>query len=490
MTTLKINGVSLESALGSKVFDINEIKGRGPSRREATLLEVPGRHGAYLRRIKTPPRELEVSFTLRATSVPDLRTKVDRLNEIVTTKGVVPIEFSDENKTYYGVLTDTTAWDEIRNFGQGTFKFTCPDPFKYTAEDNAQFNPVTDSVTFATEGNEATAPRFEAYANAPVTHVDFVRHDGEYMRIGRPANAGDTVFERETLIMHDTMDTLTGWTDATYADNGHIAGRMTATGGAFTAGAYGQVITPEGWQGPAVKRSIGEELDQFRVDVLVESINSTTGAQVGQIEIYLLDADNNTVAKLGVADTNRTITETRVKMQLGNEGLSRYDYYRLADNVHEWDDFDGMLRLTRTKTAQGMYVYQPYFAMIAPNGKHYSRSTKWLYYDHAAMYTRPITQVQVAIRVWPELDQTEMRVHDIKIYRLNEQPEGVPIILDVGDHLVIDHATEDILINGESRKDLKDFGATFFPLEPGSNTIHQYPTGALTTNVYWRDKYK
>lgn len=490
MITLKINGESLESALGSGVFDINEIKGRGPSKREATLLEVPGRHGAYLRRIKTPPRELEVSFTLRAASLTDLRTKVDELNELVTTEGVVPIEFSDEDKTYYGVLSDTTSWSEIRTFGQGTLKFICPDPFKYAAEDNAQFSEMTDSVTVVVDGNEATAPRFEAYANTAVTHVDFIRQDGEYMRIGQPADAEDFVFESQTLVMHDAMNSLTGWTDATYTDNGPIAGQMSAVDGAFVATQYGEPITPHGWQGPSVKRSIGEAVDQFVVEARVESMNMIAGSRVGQIEIYLLDADNNTVAKLGIGDTDRTISRNRVKMQLGNVGEDRIDYGKYADTPSDWNDFDGVLRVTRTKTDSGIYVYQPYFAMIAADGTHHTRAGQWTYYDHGHKYTAPITQVQVAIRTWPNILPIDMRVKDIKVFRINERPDGIPTILNAGDQLIIDHATEDILINGESRKNLKDFGATFFKLEPGYNSIHQYPPGALTTNVYWRNKYK
>ncbi len=490
MITMKVNNEPLESVLGSGVFDINEIKGRGPSKREATLLEVPGRHGAYLRRIKTPPRELEVSFTLRATSLADLRTKVDKLNELVTTEDVVPIEFSDEDKTYYGILSDTSSWDEIRTFGQGTFKFTCPDPFKYASEQIVQVDNTSDSATLLVEGNEATAPRFEATAHHAITHVDFVRHDGEYMRIGQPASASDTVFDRETLSMHDAMNALTGWTDATYVDNGHIAGQMSATGGAFVASAFGEPVKPIGWQGPSVKRSIGEALDQFVVDVMVENINTVSGTHVGQIEVYLLDADNNTVAKLGVGDTERTISRNRVKMQLGNVGKDRVDYGRYADTPSDWNDFDGILRLTRSRTPSGIYEYKPYFAMVAKDGTHYTRSGQWIYYDYAHKFDAPITQIQVAIRCWPDIRPTTMRVKDIKAFRINERPDGVPVIMNPGDRLVIDHATEDILINGESRKDLKDFGATFFTLEPGYNSIHQYPTEALVTDIHWRNKYK
>lgn len=490
MITLTIDGVNLESALGSGSLSITDITGRGPSRRDATLLEVPERDGAFLRRIKTPAREISVSFVLRGANVEDLRLKVDQLNDIVTTKRIVPLQFSDEDKTYYGILADTTDWDEVRSLGMGTFNFICPDPFKYDGEESAYFNPETESVVAVSEGNEETPPRFEAVALKSVTHVDFVREDGEYMRIGRPAEIGDTVFEKETLVFHDPCNTTTGWTTATYADHGSVTGDMTSVNGAFVASRFGEVVDYNSWQGPSIKRSIGEALEGFQIDVMLENFN-TGGDKVGMIEIYLLDADNNTVAKIGMEDVNYTATLMQGKFQLGPVSEDRFEYYRRPDNPTIWNDFNGMIRLRREKVkGSSQYRYRPYFALVDKYGVHSWFSRSYSYYDFYGEYSAPITQVQVAIRKWPEEEETQMRVKDIKIWRINEQPEGIPTILKAGDQLVIDHANDDILINGESRKDLKDFGATFFTIEPGYNTIFQSPKGALETVVYWRNKYK
>jgi predicted phage tail component-like protein len=487
MITLTINGINLESALGSGVLSINEVKGRGPSRRDADLLEVPGRNGAFLRRVKTPPRELSVRLTLRGSSITDLRGKVDQLNELVTTEVSVPIEFSDEDKTYYGVLSDTTDWDEIRSFGQGTLQFVCPDPYKYADEQSAVFNVNTGQVSVTNNGNEPTLPRFEATALANVTHIDFVRHDGRYMRIGQPATLDDTIFEKETLVMHDTMDSVTGWTTATYVDNGAITGSMTSSGGAFVVDLYGPATDPPVWQGPSLKRSIGESLDQFQIDVLLEAIN--TPDKIGMIEIYLLDADNNTVAKIGTEDVSRTADLIQNKMQLGPT-TNRYNHHVQAENPWGWRNFNGIIRLLRDVTEEGVYRFSPYFAIIEPDGTHNWVSSAFKYYDFNNAYTTPITQIQVAIRVKAPGSYADMKIFDIKAYRINEDPTGIPTILKTGDSLVIDHTNEDILINGEPRKDLKDFGASYFGLEPGTNTILQYPVGALDTTVYWRNKYK
>lgn len=485
MITLTFNETDLDKALGSGSFSINEIKGRGPSRREATMLEVPGRDGAYLRRVKTPPRELEVKVTLRASSLEDLRDKVDELSDILSTDYVVPIKFSDESKTYYGFLSDTTDWSEIRNFGQGQIKFTCPDPHKYESEVYLGF---TSDVALPTSGGTAeTYPRFEAIALEDLTHVDFVRHDGEYMRIGRPAEMGATVFEKETLVMHDTLDSTTGWSTPTYVDNGYIAGTMSASGGSFRATAFGTGITPYSWQGPSLKRSIGAALDQFQVDVLVENLN--IGQRIGMIEVYLLDANNKTVAKIGVEDVTRTTEVIQAKMQVGELGPSRVQYYRQADYVPAWNNFKGIIRLRR-EVVNGIYVYWPYFSLIDSNGKHVWRSSAYKYYDFKGAVTSPVTQIQVAIRKWPGVSESTMLIKDVKVWGINEEPDGIPTILKAGDELVIDHKNEDILINGESRKDLKDFGATYFSLKPGSNTVYQFPQGALDTDIYWRDKFK
>jgi predicted phage tail component-like protein len=486
MITLTINGVNLDTALGAGAISINSIKGRGPSRRDTTLLEVPGRNGAFLRRVKTPPRELDVSITLRGDDFIDLRDRVDQLNDLVTTEETVSIEFSDEDKTYYGVLADTTDWDEIRNFGQGTLQFVCPDPYKYDDEVSAQF--ASSSVSIAVGGNEPTLPRFEAVALEDTTHIDFVKPDGTYMRIGQPATIDDTIFEKETLVMHDTMDSVTGWTTPTYVDNGSITGTMKAEGGAFMVDTWGPATDPPDWQGPSLKRSIGEALDQFQIDVLLENFNTGGSNKIGMIEIYLLDADNNTVAKIGTEDVQRTSAIIQNKMQLGTTS-NRHNYHIEADIKAGWNDFDGIIRLRR-ELVNGVYMYRPYFAKIYPDGNHYWRSFWYKYYDFSEQYTAPITQIQVAIRLKAPATYTDMKVKDIKAYRINEQPTGIPTVLKAGDTLTIDHVTEDILINGEPRKDLKDFGASYFSLDPGTNSIVQYPIGALDTTVYWRNKYK
>lgn len=484
MFNVTINGSNITQMFGEGEVIINDVRGRGISSREASLLEIPSRAGAYLQRVKTPARVLEVDITLQSDDLEQMRKRIDSLNNVLVSDSNVPIEFEDEGMVYYGVLSGDVDWEEITTkAAKGTIAFVCSDPYKYGAEQTGDF--ADNTVTVQNNGTAETFPTIEITANTDITHLDMVRDDGEYMRIGNPARADQQTFARMTQILHDTCTTTTGWTTANAVDNGYIAGSMVSDGAAFIADSFGTPVTPHEWQGPSIKKSFSESLTNFRMDVMIEHMNAS--AQTGMIEIYLLDANNNVVMKMGLEDIWRSIKTMQGKMQLGPDDATRHQYYRQPDWPHGWNDFDGVLRLYRDDYS-GEQRIRPYFAIIQPDGKHVWVSSQYFYKDAASQYQTPITQIQIAIRKWPETEEAQMRIKDIKVWKFNTQ-QGVPYIATAGDVITLDHANEDIRINGESRKDLKDFGASFFSLPPGYTTLYQFPQDTMTTNVKWRDRY-
>lgn len=450
--------------------------------RKVNLLTVPGMPGGHLERIDTLPLPLKLPIGIKADYVQDLqKVKEDLADWLVTDEPKELIRDVEPDRVYYAMVDDTFDPEEIVTIGEGIITFICPDPYKYGIEQEADFPSEVSTLTY--NGTESGDPIFKLEVLQPITFAMIQNQDNEYMMIGRPAPIEQALFLRHQLVLHDTCDTLTGWTTANSVDHGYVSGDMASQNGAFVPTLFGAAIQPYGWQGPAMKRSIGQSLQDFRIDILVEIQN--VGKENGMIEVYLLDANNNTVAKVGVADVWNGMDRIRTKFQLGNLD-NRYEYYREASNPNAWNNYKGILRITR----DGERI-QPYFALIEPDGKHNWVSGAYFYMDTESKYQAPVTQVQVAFRVYaPVTKPASMWINDIKVWKLNVQPESIPYIANTGDIITFDHSKNELLINGEDRTDLKDFGAQYFKLKKGENQLIVYPSGSFNTSIRYRERFK
>lgn len=480
MSTIYFNGNDL-----TPYIKIKEIIGRGISENELEYLEIPTMDGGYFRKKRKPVKPLTVTCDIRADNREEIRDKLNALNNLLSSDKPAPIEFPDEpGMTWYGMVQTTGEDKESHFIHKGSFTLLCFDPYKYAPE---QSLPFTDSGMVEVGGTAPTDPVFELDILQDITHMDVIRGDGEYMRLGTPAQADENTFDRRTLILHDTCTTTTGWATPTYVDNGPITGTMGVSDGGFVADDFGADESPSVWQGPSIKKSLSEPIGNFQLDVMVENLNKS--AQTGMIEIYLLDASNNTVAKIGIEDVWKSLRKIQGKMQLGNSGSeNEIDYYREPDRDYGWNNYDGIIRLFRDDYS-GEQRIRPYFALIYPDGTRDWVSSAYFYKDVQSNHQTPITQVQVAIRKWTGTEATSMKVKDIKVWRYNVQT-GIPYMARAGDKLVIDHKKGDVLLNGESIKELKHFGASFFNLQPGYNTLYTLPEGVANTTVKWSDAYK
>lgn len=101
-----------------------------------------------------------------------------------------------------------------------------------------------------------------------------------------------------------------------------------------------------------------------------------------------------------------------------------------------------------------------------------------------------VSQVQVSFRIYPNTTAVPMRVNDLKVYKINNPEENqIPYIAQAGDVIEIDHQTNDIKVNGESKLYLKDFGASFFALKKGSNLISYSPFSSVDLSIEWRERF-
>lgn len=449
--------------------------------RKRELITVPRRSGGYLSDTTIESLLIPMKILIEAPNHDLLLDRVEELSDWLYSEQPEPLVFDDEpDRTFYAVVDGEITKEERNSFAIVSFTFLCPDPHKYGAVKTRDFNGSIQTII--NNGTADALPIFRGTAKGDITNLDIVTLEA-YMRVGAPAQVGTTVIQPETKMMTDEMATLTGWSPATTIDNGHVAGTMSSDGAGFRAATWGAVMTPAQWQGPVVKKSLPSPLQNFRADISFQQLNGVLEA--GMIEIYFLDAAGNIISKMGFSDEWRDTKTNQAKLQLGPIG-NRVSLNKQAANAWNWNDFKGIMRMKRTGKQ-----FEAYFAKVDSKGVHNTRATMQ-FTDTRGVYQAPVAQIQVAIRKWPDSDvpPTDMRVDKIEVWRMNNTTPADPVyVAKAGDQIEINHKTGIILVNGEPKLWLKDFGSSFFPLKRGENIISYSPTALADLSVEWQERF-
>jgi predicted phage tail component-like protein len=448
--------------------------------RSLNLITVAQKPGAYLQGVDISPREIEVPIGVVGEDIGDLQKVKEDLAVWLVTDEPKELIFDDEpDRTYFAVVDGTFDPDELVRIGQGTIKFICPDPYKYGLEKEAIF--PSDVVSLNYEGTAPGDPVFELEVLKPVTFALVQNGDNEYMMVGKPVNVEEQVpVQREERIFWSEADSLTGWATGSGID-GIVAGNIATDGYRFYPSSYG---TGSGWHGPAIKTSLPEVLEHFRVDALVDFYNS--GPAVGRVEIYLLDDAGAVIGKIALKDITANYAETYAEARIGDSIINYYLINQTGDTPTTWNNFYGMLRIGRYDGEWFAYI-----AKIDPNtGVHSARMYRpWK--DRDGQFTKKLAQVMVHFGQMGTYTPATVKLHDIKVFKWNPITQSeIPYIAREGDVITFDHKEKNILINGESRLDLKDFGARFFKLKSGENILTVYPEQSFNVTCRYRERFK
>ncbi|ERN52824.1 phage tail family protein [Alkalihalophilus marmarensis] len=443
------------------------------------LVEVPATNGAYQSGQRLGVRQIAIPVTFIGTNRADWMLKAKHFIGHILTNEPKPLWFSDEPDVYYNaILSGDTNLEEFVQYGRTTLLFVCADPFKYDTQET-KVNLNDGSTTVHYDGTYETKPRFKITFNQPVTHFEIKNHLNERILLGKPAAMTDTIVDPEELVFMDTMNSTSNWVLPDSVDNGYLEGEMSSSGGRFYPSLYGVGISPRAWQGPSLKRSIGASLQDFRVDVLVNLEN--VGFETGMMEVYLLDANNVTVAKIGVEDIWQNVAQVQGKFQLGPIN-NRMNMYALPDIKTGWNNYDGILRIVRVGNE-----FRPYWAKIDQNGNHNWVLSQRRYVDYDSRYANRITQIQLAARIWPSTAPSQQSFKEIKVFRLNQAQNDSQVanIAQTGDVIEIDTATQSIRKNGEVFL-INDLSSEFFSLFRGENVLDVTPGVAEVEMSYER----
>jgi predicted phage tail component-like protein len=438
-----------------------------------SILTIPGRPGGYLQDTQTSTRQITVPIYIEGHNISDLQKVKEDLAEWLVTDHEEELIFDDEpDRIYYAAVDDSFDPEEIVSIGHGVINFICPDPYKYGPE-----KTIENPSNFLVDGTVETYPTITVEIKNDTTFVAV--SDGERINlIGNPAAFEQTPYERETRVLWDQLGALTGWTTSTSIEEGINAGAIITNSYEFSASSYGSGTA---WHGPALKKSIGETIQDFKIDVLLQQIGSA--GQLGGVEIALLDASNQFVAKMQMFKKSTGSGANTARLRAGRYDIGHDIINEFGDQWWVWQNFDGILRLERVGNQWSAYV-----ARIDNGVFNTTRLRTWT--DTEGIATAPITQVQVQLWQHGSTPATNQRIKDIKIFRINQQSNGIPYVARVGDIIEFNHKDDIIRRNGEDITKTKAFIGEYFPLKKALNTIIVEPAEAIEkSEVRWRPKW-
>ena len=469
------NGIDLKPYI--RIID---IRGRGIINRQVNAIAVEGMDGEHFSSVDTPSKYLEVDIEIRAKEAAALREKIDELNAILATEQPVPIVFPDEpDMTYYGTPEGSDEIGEYVHLSkhQGTIYIRRSDPFKYGPELTADF--PSDTVIVENPGTADADPIFELTAKEQTTFA-MVSIGEEYMMVGRPYDESEQPTSQYDTVFADNASSLVGWSaipGGSNLDEGVVGGNMATNGYAFYAESFG--TNPNGWVGPAVKKSLSRSIQDFRMTMDLELLNRQ--GNVGKVVVSLLDASDNVIASVQMLDATNSAWRNRAIIRAGS-GANAVDILNHAPERGGWNDFRGVLRIERIGNE-----FRAYVARVV-NGRHTGRLNR-TYLDTLGQFQTPVSQVRVYIAKARNYEPFPMFFHGGNVWEVIDLNENqVPYIAHPGDVIEFNHKTGDVYINGEPVP--FDFGADFFKLQPGENTLVVHPDDTFDTTVKFRPRYR
>lgn len=450
------------------------------------LLKIPGRPGALLQSSEIEPLVIYQPIGFVVKNDIDALTKKDELASWLVTMEPVALEFDDEpGRIYYAVVQNTVSdYEKFVRQRRGIIEFLVLDGFGYGPEHEVTF--PFDVVTLTNEGTAEADPIFELEVKEPVTFAMIQNQNEEYMMIGKPAEVDQQIVDEKTQMLSERGETLSEWTtDGTQVD-GTVAGTLTTDGTGIVVQSYG---TATGWHGPALMKEITPIQDfEVAMRLRVEATNPNT---TYRIEFYLFDEFMNVLGKMAIMDASQGSIQYSAEGRIGpfvgkqvNYLISSRNYQR--DRAH----FHGMLRMRRIGKRFEFYVAR--IGHTSEEGYIHHDTLTEVFNDVNNQYQGRLRYVQIHIGKYGNTPEAlTPRINAIEVFEHKEVlADQTPYIAYPGDQITFDHKNKDILINGESRMDLKQFGASFFKLKRGFNQLVIMPGEAFVAKCRYREKYR
>lgn len=475
------NGFNLDDLLtdGDGSFTTLTVTGRSDIHQKINTISVPGKDGVHEEGNPTlDPRELVVKCKVSDKSNEGIRDRFNRLNGLLS-GSKRRLEFTDEDATYYATLSELEIPEEDSNDLVITIIFLCSDPYKYGTEQTLTF--PADIVTVENKGTAEADPIFELIAKEKSTFAMISSggdEDSAYNLIGRPADVDERLVDEKTQELYENGDSIDEWQESSDSKGSFIKGSQ-----GIQVHSYG---TGSEWHGPIAMREI-EPLQDFEIEMFVH-VRTERPNQTFRVSTNIFDEYMNELGMLRLWDKStsqiRKVAEARV-----GPYLTQYENYLISDrnyNIRDQRVWNGILRITRKYNIITFYV-----ARINQQGNHVDTLTQ-AYVDNINEYAGKLKFIRIDIETYGSTGiANEVGINSIRAYRHNQiSVDQTPYILYPGDVVTFDHKNDDILINGEPRNDLKNFGGSFFKLKEGDNRLIVTPEDTFDSRVTYANKFR
>ncbi|MGE7854512.1 distal tail protein Dit [Bacillus paramycoides] len=456
------------------------------------LVRVTHRPGALLLNTETEERRIDVPLVIKAKKdMADLQKVKEDLANWLFTEEPVELIFDDEiDRTYLAVIDGELDLDELVNRGKGTLTFVCPMPYKLGPQQPVDFKIDSRGLiaNIQNKGSVESNPVFEIQIEKPSTFLD-VWNGLNYFRIGYPLKAEQIPVERNQRVMWDEMSTTVGWTDVAKSEDMTGGGKFKVDGGSRLVPEYLGEPTVKGWHGCIAKKNIPQgPLQDFIMQAYV-GLKSLHWDQMGRVEIGLLDASGQYVARISMNDVHWQAEQNTGFAKLGNNTKpgSRVLINESGDHPNTWNQYRGRLWLARTGNRWEAYISR------FRDGTEIDDSERFaVFVDDENKNMNPVAQVQISICQFSNnMFSQNMSIDDLKIWKVNMNTQSnPPYIFDVGDKVVIDTERSLVTINGKNAINLKDIFSDFPTINRGSNTLEIMPANIGKAKVTYRERYR
>ncbi|PYE90913.1 distal tail protein Dit [Bacillus sp. 196mf] len=459
------------------------------------FLSTPGYPGARLLNTQTEMRVLSIPVGVIVPDDADLEMVKEEIASWLITDQPVELIFDVEpNRTYLAVVDDSFDLDEFVTLGTGTLTFICPMPYKLGPVQKKTLAIANGDLktSFLNKGSVESNPIIDIKVGAQSPYLD-VWNDDEYFRIGYPTGVKTRVVKQNDRLIWDEMTNLTIWEAITgkigiYKSSGAM---KVWQGYAFTPDSYGTGANDE-WHGPFMKRTIPNTsgvIQDFKLDVQMK-FQSEHWNRMGKTVVMLLDANDNVIVELAMADEYMSHEMTTAQAIIDPGSSRKWIADERGMYSDTFNDFRGHVSVARRGKEWSFY-----FAKYRKNTEIDDASFVRTWRDNSdsnPMTARPVAKIAVGCIAYGANPPVDVAfIEDVKFWKINTLTiDETPYIFDIGDKIQIDTERSLVTINGTNAIALKDIFSSFPVIKRGQNAVIIRPANVGIAELTYRERFR
>ncbi|MED1287296.1 distal tail protein Dit [Bacillus mycoides] len=459
------------------------------------FLSVPGYPGARLLNTQTDIRVLSIPVGIIVPDGGDLELLKEEIADWLITEQPVELIFDVEpNRTYLAVVDEGFDPDEFVTLGKGILKFICPMPYKLGPVQKKTLAIANGDLktSFLNKGSVESNPIIDIKVGAQSPYLD-VWNDDEYFRIGYPTGVKTRVVKQNDRLIWDEMTNLTIWEAITgkigiYKSSGAM---KVWQGYAFTPDSYGTGANDE-WHGPFMKRTIPNTsgvIQDFKLDVQM-NFQSEHWNRMGKTVVMLLDANDNVIVELAMADEYMSHEMTTAQAIIDPGSSRKWIADEMGMYSDTFNDFRGHVSVARRGKEWSFY-----FAKYRKNTEIDDASFVRTWRDNSdsnPMTARPVAKIAVGCIAYGTNPPVDVAfIEDVKFWKINTLTiDETPYIFDIGDKIQIDTERSLVTINGTNAIALKDIFSSFPVIKRGQNAVIIRPANVGIAELTYRERFR